>query len=131
LDNNRFSPTLPFVRKMANQLLRQRLPTGSIGKNWLKRWVNRNNVLIAKHLHKYDYQRAKYKDPEIFGNWFKLLQANITKYGIIAEDIYNFDETEFQMGVIIIAKVLTQTKPSKSGSNRIKSGWPLVNQPGN
>jgi hypothetical protein len=35
------------------------------------------------------------------------------------------------MGVIIIAKVLTQTKPLKSGLNRIKSGRPFVNQPGN
>ena len=47
------------------------------------------------------------------------------------EDIYNFDETRFQMGVIVTAKVLTQTKLSKSGSNRIKSGWPLVSQPRN
>ena len=31
LDNNRFSPTLPFIQKMTNQLLRKRLPTGSIG----------------------------------------------------------------------------------------------------
>jgi hypothetical protein len=49
----------------------------------------------------------------------------------VAEDIYNFDETGFQMGVIITAKVLTQIKPSKSGSNRIKSGRPFVNQSGN
>jgi hypothetical protein len=31
LDNNGFSPTLPFIQKMTNQLLRKRLPTGSIG----------------------------------------------------------------------------------------------------
>ena len=68
LDNNGFSPTLPFVEKMANQLLKQRLPTGSVGKNWLRRWVRRNNVVMAKHLHKYDYQRAKCEDPEILGN---------------------------------------------------------------
>jgi hypothetical protein len=37
LDNNRFSPTLPFVEKIANQLLKQRLLTGSVGKNWLRR----------------------------------------------------------------------------------------------
>jgi hypothetical protein len=49
----------------------------------------------------------------------------------VTEDIYNFDETGLQMGVITTAKVLTQTKPSKSGSNRIKSGRLLVNQPGN
>jgi hypothetical protein len=93
--------------------------------------ITHNNLLIAKYLRKYDYQRAKYEDPEILGNWFKLLQITITEYRIVAEDIYNFDETKFQIGVIITAKVLTQTKPSKSGSNRIKSGRPLVNQPGN
>ena len=86
---------------------------------------------MAKYLRKYDHQRAKCEDLEILGNWFKLLQSTITKYGIVVEDIYNFDETGFQIGVIITAKVLTQTKPSKSGSNRIKSGRPLVNQPGN
>ena len=131
LDNNGFSPTLPFVTKMANQLLRQQLPSRSVGKNWLRRWVARNNILMAKYLRKYDHQRAKCEDLEILGNWFKLLQSTITKYGIVVEDIYNFDETGFQIGVIITAKVLTQTKPSKSGFNRIKSGRPLVNQPGN
>jgi hypothetical protein len=72
---------------------------------------------MVKHLRKYDYQRAKYEDPEILGNWFKLLQATITKYGIVDEDIYNFDKTGFQMEVITTVKVLTQTKPSKSGLN--------------
>jgi hypothetical protein len=55
LDNNGFSPTLLFVTKMANQLLRQRLPTGSVGKNWLRRWVVRNDILMAKYLRKYDH----------------------------------------------------------------------------
>jgi hypothetical protein len=55
LDNNRFSPTLSFVQKMANQLLRKRFPTGSVGQNWLRRWVACNNLLIAKYLRKYDY----------------------------------------------------------------------------
>jgi hypothetical protein len=31
----------------------------------------------------------------------------MAKYGILDEDIYNFDETGFQMGVISIAKVIT------------------------
>jgi hypothetical protein len=116
---------------MANQLLRKRLPTGSVGQNWLRQWVVHNNLLIVKYLCKYDYQRAKCKDPEILGNWFKLLQVTITKYRIVTENIYNFNETGFQIGVITMVKVLTQTKSSKSGSNRIKSGQPYVNQPGN
>ena len=90
---------------------------------------------MAKYLCKYDYQRAKCEDPEILSKWFQLLQATISKYGIITEDIYNFDETGFQMGVITTTKVLTQTKPSKSkqphGSGRIRAGRPFVNQLGN
>ena len=73
LDNNGFSPTLSFVQKMANQLLRQRVPTGSVGKNWLRRWVKRNDILMAKYLRKYDYQRAKCENLEILNNWFNLL----------------------------------------------------------
>ncbi|KAM4064008.1 DDE superfamily endonuclease [Hirsutella rhossiliensis] len=36
--------------------------------------------------------------PEEIGKWFSLVRATIAKYGIAAEDIYNFDETGFQMG---------------------------------
>jgi hypothetical protein len=31
----------------------------------------------------------------------------IAKYGVIEEDIFNFDETGFQMGVISTSKVIT------------------------
>jgi hypothetical protein len=44
------------------------------------------------------------------------------KYGIQDEDIYNFDETGFQMGVITTAKVIT-------GAER--SNRPTAIQPGN
>ena len=44
------------------------------------------------------------------------------KYGIPDEDVYNFDETGFQMGVIGTAKVVT-------GSQR--AGKALATQPGN
>ena len=39
--------------------------------------------------------------------WFKLVQNTIAKYGVREEDIYNFDETGFQMGVITTSKVVT------------------------
>ncbi|KAM4064167.1 DDE superfamily endonuclease [Hirsutella rhossiliensis] len=80
----------------------------------------RHDALMSKYLRKYDYQRA-------------LVRATIAKYGIAAEDIYNFDETGFQMGVIATAKVVTQTKPSTSKhptAIRTKSGRPKVVQPG-
>ncbi len=44
------------------------------------------------------------------------------KYGIPDEDVYNFDETRFQMGVIGTAKVVTGLQ---------RAGKALVTQPGN
>jgi hypothetical protein len=39
--------------------------------------------------------------------WFKLIKDTIIKYSVIEEDIFNFDETGFQMGVISTSKVIT------------------------
>ena len=112
------SPTLPFVRRMANLLLSERVANASIGKNWLTRFVRRHEELFSKFLRKYDYQRAKCEDLVLIQGWFDRVQATIAKYGIVEEDIYNFDETGFQMGVIATAKVITQRRPrgSQSGS---------------
>ena len=56
---------------------------------------------------KYDYQRAKCEDPTIIYNWFVLVQNTIAKYGIHSDDIYNFDETGFRMGMIASGMVVT------------------------
>lgn len=54
--------------------------------------------------------------------WFKRVQAIIAEYGIVEEDIYNFDKTGFQIGVILIIKVVT-------GIERARR--PRIIQPGN
>ena len=125
LDNHGYSPPLPYVRQMANRLLQQRLPGSVVGPNWLTRFLKRHK-LIAKYLRKYDYQRAKCEDLEVINQWFEQIQATITQYGIAPEDIYNFDESGFQMGVISTAKVVTQRR-----SRTKRSGRPKVQQPGN
>jgi hypothetical protein len=56
---------------------------------------------------KFDIQRVEVKDLEIIGKWFKLVGDTIAKYGVLKEDIFNFDETSFQMGVISTSKVIT------------------------
>jgi hypothetical protein len=71
---------------------------------------------------KYAYQRALCEDPVIIRSWFDLVQSTIAKHGITDSDIYNFDETGFQMGVISTAKVVT-------GSERRHR--PKAVQPGN
>lgn len=93
-----------------------------MGINWPSTFVKQRNELKAKYNRKYDYQRAKCEDPELFQAWFHRVQAIIAEYGIHTGDIYNFDETGFQMGVISTAKVVT-------GSDR--AGRPRTIQPGN
>ena len=115
------------VRQMANLLLKKRSDTDqdnplTVGKCWVQNFVQRHNSLQSKYTRKYDYQRAKCEDPTIIREWFQLIQNTIAKYGIQEEDIYNFDETGFQMGVITTAKVIT-------GSER--AGKPVCVQPGN
>src|ERR1700712_1699765 len=100
---------------MARLLLTERVLVASaippeIGQHWGYRFSNRHPELKSRSNRKYDYQRAKCEDPEIIRAWFLLVRNTTAKYGIVDEDIYNFDETGFQTGVIATAKVVTATE---------------------
>jgi hypothetical protein len=116
-----------LIRDMANLLLQKRTSTDAsstrlVGTRWPYNFVRRHDSLRARYNRKYDYKRALCEDPTVIRDWFRLVRNTITKYGIHEEDIYNFDETGFQMGVISTAKVIT-------GSER--SLRPVTVQPGN
>src|SRR6478736_5708502 len=121
LDSRGFPSRLRFVEEMANSLLADRdaLP---VGKRWAHNFVKRQPELKTRLFRKYDYQRAKCEDPTIIRGWFRLVQNTIAKYGIRSDDIWNFDETGFMMGVIMAGMVVT-------GSER--QGRPKSVQPGN
>jgi hypothetical protein len=106
---------------MADLLLSER-GESSTGKNWTTNFITRRTELKAKFSQKYDYKRAKCEDPKIIKGWFSLVQNTVAKYGILEQDIYNFDEAGFAMGVIATAKVVT----SSEAKNR-----PKTIQPGN
>ena len=46
----------------------------------------------------------------IIQQWFNLVQETIIQYGIASEDIYNFDETGFAMGLTATARVITHAE---------------------
>ncbi|KAL1952664.1 hypothetical protein VTO42DRAFT_4565 [Malbranchea cinnamomea] len=58
----------------------------------------------------YDYKRALCEDPKVIREWFQLVQNTIEKYGILPEDIYNFDEVGFLMGIIATTRVVTDSE---------------------
>jgi hypothetical protein len=109
LDTKGFSPTLAAVRDMADTLLSER-NAPAVGQNWPSNFVARTPSIKTRLNRPYDYRRAKCEDPEVIGRWFQLVQAIVKEYGITNEDIFNFDETGFQMGVITSHTVITGTE---------------------
>lgn len=108
MDNRGYPARVCAVQNAAKLLLQQRVgPSASIGINWSARFIKRQPTLQSRFNRKYDYQRAQCEDPELIGAWFRLVSNTIQKYGIQEEDIYNFDETGFAMGIASTSRVVT------------------------
>ncbi|KFZ23686.1 hypothetical protein V502_01835 [Pseudogymnoascus sp. VKM F-4520 (FW-2644)] len=105
---------------MADLLLSER-GESPVGINWTTTFIKRCTEIKAKFSRKYDYKRAKCEDPTIIEGWFSLVQNTVAKYGILEQDIYNFDEVGFAMGVIATAKVVTSSE-AKSCLKTIQPG---------
>jgi hypothetical protein len=112
MDSRGAAPRPSTVRDMANILLADRgnMPVLTVGKNWASNFVNRREELQIRFSRRYDYQRAQNEDPKILREWFKTVQSVINKNGIQSDDIYNFDETGFAMGLISAQKVVTRAE---------------------
>jgi hypothetical protein len=119
LDSRGFPPRPQAVQEMADLLLAERGGT-PVGVNWTSNFIKRRTEIKTKFNRKYDYKRAQCEDPVIIGEWFRLVRNVIAKYGIAEQDIYNFDEAGFLMGVIATAKVVT----SAESRNRPKTAQP-------
>ncbi|KID97300.1 transposase, partial [Metarhizium majus ARSEF 297] len=115
LDSGSFPPRLSGVQDMANRLLPVRVAL-PVGPRWASNFVKRHKELTTRFTCRYDYQRAKFKDPKVIGDWFELVRNTVVKYGILVEDFHNFDETGYMMGMISNAMVVTSSdrhcKPS-------------------
>jgi hypothetical protein len=97
---------------MADALLASRgqdPPPLPVGKNWVSRWVNTQSTLQTKWNRKFSSQRARCEDPISISAWFRLVEETRVEHGIPDEDVYNFDETGFMMGVASTSKVVTSS----------------------
>ena len=121
LESQGFPVRIGSVEDMANLLRRER-DASPVGKNWAENFVRRQPELKTQKTRSYDNQRALCEDPEIIGNWFRLVANFIAKVGIRVEDIYNFDETGFLMGILGTTTVVTSSD---------RTTKPKLVQPGN
>ncbi|EAQ92238.1 hypothetical protein CHGG_00473 [Chaetomium globosum CBS 148.51] len=97
LDDRGMSPTISYIRQMADLLLRERgnlmlldasiattpVPAMTVGENWVHRLLDRHPHLKTKYSRKYGYQRALCKDPEKISAWFARVQKKINEYGVL------------------------------------------------
>jgi hypothetical protein len=121
VDSRGFQLNYDLLRGIADKLLADR-GCRRVGINWPVNFVKRVPELKSRVNRRYDYQRALSEDPQVIKDWFRLVQNIRAKYGIVDEDVYNFDEAGFQMGVIGPRMVIT-------GSERRQA--PKSLQPGN
>ncbi|KAJ5579401.1 hypothetical protein N7450_008268 [Penicillium hetheringtonii] len=112
MDSRGAAPRPSTVREMANILLTARgtTPLLTVGVNWASTFVKRCDKLRSRFSKRYDYQRALNEDPKTIKEWFLMVQYTIEENGIQPEDIYNFDETGFAMGLILSQKVVTRAE---------------------
>ncbi|KAI1506943.1 hypothetical protein Ptr86124_014123, partial [Pyrenophora tritici-repentis] len=85
---------------MADTLLAARgqdPPPQPVGKNWMSRFIQSQPELRTSG------------DPIAIVAWFKLVEETRQTYGVLDQDIYNFDETGFAMGVAATSKVVTSS----------------------
>ena len=130
LDFQGFPPTHALLQDMANKLLAERHEK-PVGINWPTNFIQRNPELKTRWNHAYSRQRALNKKPKIIKNWFDLVRSTKERYGIIDEDIYNFDETGFCMGYISAHMVITASEKRHSKAKTVQPSnceWTTVIQ---
>jgi hypothetical protein len=125
LDKRGQPPQHAYVQNMANHLLsiHGNNPPLQVGQNWVYKLVKCHpEQLKSRFSRRYNYKCTKCENPKLVYQWFNDVLAKITEHGILLEDIYNFNETGFTMGLIATMKVITSCKVD---------GDPKLLQPGN
>lgn len=84
-----------------------------IGINWASNFVKRHSEIQTRYNRQISYKRAKQENPNIIISWLDTVQAAIQEYGIHEDDIWNFDETSFAMGLCSTSKVITLVECSE------------------
>ena len=114
-DKRGFAIRPEFLRGMAQILLRERLhdSTATLGVNWTSTFVKRHSELRTRYNRRITYQRAKQEDPRVIKEWLDTVYRAIQEHGIHEDDIWNFDETGFAMGLCTTSKVITAAERSE------------------
>ena len=124
LDQRGAAPRPAHIQEMADILISKQgdTTTTTVGDKWVYNFIKHHDILKSRFSRQYNHQRAKCEDPNIIQEWFNRVQIILMQHGIPYEDIYNFDETGYAMGLVATAKVVTRAE---------MTGRPFLVQSGN
>jgi DDE superfamily endonuclease/Tc5 transposase-like DNA-binding protein len=103
-------------------------PPPQIGEHWTRRFLKRHPEYHVRRKRAIDIERMQAVDKTVVERWFDDYRHQITIHGICPEDIYNFDETGFQIGVGKDQWIVTREPRKKifNGSNTNRESVTVV-----
>jgi hypothetical protein len=71
----------------------------TVGKNWPSRFLQRHPQFEKRASHPLKNERKWSHDVESLGGWFERFRKAMQDFGIQKQDVWNFDETGFRVGI--------------------------------
>jgi hypothetical protein len=84
-----------YLRELAETLHKKRVGGDAaipVGKHWVERFLRRNPVLKSQIAKSIEQARVEVTKEQVL-EWFRQYKEEIDTYGIVAENIYNMDES--------------------------------------
>jgi hypothetical protein len=97
-------PLIAFIATRQQPALER--PPKPPGKNWAKALENRYLELQAKRVKALDWNRHEKNIFKKITHWFKIIEPVLQDLAILAENIYNMDETRVMLSMLGSVKVL-------------------------
>lgn len=106
------------IKDIATEMYQKRIndPEARVGEPWFKGFMSRHLDLKYVYGRNLDYKRNKAQKPQVIVEWCELVRKTIQEYHIHPNDVYNFDESGFQLGDSGKTKVVTSTEFSENPS---------------
>jgi DDE superfamily endonuclease/Tc5 transposase DNA-binding domain len=96
-----------------------------VGERWSHHFFKRHSILNMMKQKPIKLTRKAAHDPVLIADWFNRFKALQDEFGVVREDIWNFDETGFRIGVGRNQWIVT-TCTSKRSYRTTNGTWTLI-----
>lgn len=87
-------------------------PPPIVGPNWTTRFLKRHPELHIRKQKPIDILRQAACDPQAISEWFRRLATTWGEYNFLPDDVWNFDETGFRIGMGRKQRIVTTAPKS-------------------